>query len=104
MSGGHWDYENDDLRTCLFGYDSETFSAKKHNIVDDIKISALIFDVFKLLHDYDWYASGDTCEDTWNEQKKAFKDKWFSSESNINEMLIDGYLTEIKEDMLKIIQ
>lgn len=101
MSGGHWNYENDDLRAYLFGYSSDTFNAKKHNIVDDVKLSALIFDVFDLLHNYDWYVSGDNGLETWAEDKKAFKDKWFKNNEKLDEDLIDNYLSEVKKDLMK---
>lgn len=103
MSGGHWNYENDRLRDELFGYYSSDyqFNPKRHNIVEDVKISALIFDVFDLLHDYDWYISGDTCEDTWLEKKEAFKKKWFKSNPKLDEELIDTYLAEVKQDIVK---
>lgn len=102
MSGGHWNYQNDRLKTELFGYwNDDKFNPKYHNIVEDIKLSALIFDVFELLHDYDWYASGDYCEETWIESKKKFKDKWFKSNPGLDEELIDSYLAVVKEDIMK---
>lgn len=45
----------------------------------DPELIALIKDVANLMHDREWNLSGDTCDETWEESKEAFKKKWFRS-------------------------
>ena len=71
MSGGKFEYIDSRCKTEIFGWTDEP-----RNIFEDMEISELIWDVFGLIHDYDWYASGDTCEDTYLKAKELFKKKW----------------------------
>lgn len=50
--------------------------ARKADPLEDKELSELVFDVFCLLHSYDWYNSADTGEDTYRADVKVFKDKW----------------------------
>ena len=76
MSGGHWDYANDTLAGEVLGYDyyfDYGLNSERHNKcfkkavrehpLEDPEISALVFDVFCLLHSYDWAVSADTSMD-----------------------------------------
>lgn len=72
MSGGTFDYIDSRLKSEIFGY-GEHF----HNALGDSEISHLVWDVLDLLHDYDWYKAGDTCEETWQRSMRDFKKKWF---------------------------
>lgn len=76
MSGGRFEYKDSSLKDEIFGY---FFENPEHipNIFEDEEISELIWDVFDLIHDYDWYASGDTDESDWIKSKTNFKNKWF---------------------------
>lgn len=89
MSGGTWNYANDTLAGDIFGWgiaidyglnrEEHKISAMRARIADpleDKELSELVFDVFCLLHSYDWYSSADTGEDTYRADVKAFKDKW----------------------------
>ena len=59
MSGGRFDYLDLSLKNEIFGW-----SEKCYNVLEDVELSELVWDVLDLLHDYDWYISGDTEEDT----------------------------------------
>lgn len=96
MSGGKWNYCNDMAREEIFGW-----SNKPANVFEDREISLLIWDVFQLMHEYDWYASGDTCEETWLKAKRAFKKKWFGKRSKIQREIIDTAMKELKDDLYK---
>ena len=96
MSGGRFDYQDSRLKSEIFGW-SDTFS----NVFEDREISALVWDVLDLIHDYDWYASGDTCEETWLAKKAAFKKKWFSSRTVRVRQIVDEALRETKEELYK---
>lgn len=91
MSGGFWDYRDSSLAHDIFGWrcyidyglkDKEMLAVSRQNVrrdnpFEDKEISELVYDVFCLIHSYDWYHSGDTGEDDYREDVKYFKDKWF---------------------------
>lgn len=90
MSGGRFNYNNDHTCNEIFDYmvsadygldDKETKSQSKKaamlNPLEDFEISELVYDVFCVLHSYDWYASGDTGEETYRNDVAYFKKKWF---------------------------
>ena len=72
MSGGLFDYKDSSLKYEVYG-----FADEPGNVFEDVEISRLVWDVLDLVHEFDWYRSGDTSEDTWLEKKAAFKEKWF---------------------------
>lgn len=89
MSGGVWNYANDTLAGDIFGWGLDidyglnreehkisAMQARKADPLEDKELSELVFDVFCLLHSYDWYTSADTGEATYRADVKAFKDKW----------------------------
>lgn len=97
MSGGIWNYKDADLK-------NELFDDEPTDVVQDMEISILLFDMLTLLHSYDWYVSGDTGENTWLEAKRKFKDKWFKGDrSERLKQIIDDRLTIVKEELEKII-
>lgn len=101
MSGGHFSYTNDQACREIYGwtlspdYGDRGFSQSKlARIVDpfdDLIISELIFDVFCLIHSYDWYASADTGEETYRADVRRFKEKWLKQlpEERIREIIDD---------------
>ncbi len=64
MSGGSMDY------LC---YKVEDAAEQ----IPDIELAALCKDFGKLLHDIEWYTSGDTSVKDYTEAVNAFKTKWF---------------------------
>lgn len=94
MSGGHWNYTNDSLKSEIFGW-----SNKPWNALEDREISELVWDVLELLHDYDWYASGDTCKQTYLEAKTAFKKKWFSNRGVRIKRTVDNAIDELRQEL-----
>lgn len=101
MSGGHFDYKNDYLCHDIFGWEvyadygdhgfKQSKFARRIDPLDDIIMSELVFDVFCLLHSYDWWKSGDTCEDTYRADVQRFKNKWLKQlpEERIREIVDD---------------
>lgn len=71
MSGGRFNYIDSRLKDEIFGWTDEP-----HDVFEDMEISNLVWDVCDLIHAYDWYASGDTCEETYLQKKQEFKNKW----------------------------
>jgi hypothetical protein len=101
MSGGHFNYTNDTLCREIYNwmvspnYGDRGFNqsklARQVDPFEDIIISELIFDVFCLMHSYDWYASADTGEETYRKDVQKFKDKWLKQmpEERIKEIIED---------------
>lgn len=69
----------------------------------DPEISALVYDVFCLLHSYDWAESGDTYMDAYQKDVEIFKSQWFKKarKDRIKEM-IDISTEKLKEDLYKV--
>lgn len=98
MSGGRFMYYDERAKNEIFGYDYETPS----NVFEDWEISELVWDVFNLIHDFDWYASGDTCEETYLKAKEKFKKKWFkSSRKDRVKRIVDITLNDAKTELYK---
>lgn len=107
MSGGRFNYCNDTLCRDIFGwtvspdYGDDGFRqsnlARRLDPLDDIIMSELVFDVFCILHSYDWYRSGDTGEDTYRDDVRRFKDKWLKH-------IPDDRVREIIDDELNVVR
>ena len=94
MSGGRFNYQDSMLKTEIFGW-----SDKPTNVFEDREISALVFDVFDLIHDFDWYKSGDTSEEFWQKKKSIFKKKWFGSRSARLKSIINESIEELRKEL-----
>lgn len=105
MSGGKFDYMDRTAMNEIFGCcDSDNIP----NVFEDKEISELIYDVFNLIHDYDWYASGDTSEKDYLESKRAFKNKWFNGDKEQREIrlksIVDKAIDEVRDELYKTIE
>lgn len=96
MSGGRFEYADSLLKNEIFGW-----SDTPHNVFEDREISELVWDVLNLIHEYDWYASGDTGEDDYLKAKEAFKKKWFSNRGVRVRRIVDDALKECKDELYK---
>ena len=94
MSGGRFDYVDMRLKDEIFGYMDEPA-----NVFEDREISELVWDVLDLIHEYDWYASGDTCKENYLEAKDAFKKKWFSNRGVRVRRIVDEALKQCKDEL-----
>lgn len=83
MSGGHMNYIYRRIEEC-------------GKYVDDAEIKDLIIDLAELMHDLEWYLSGDYSQCDYEESLSKFKDKWFGE--NRNERLRE-YLTTALDDI-----
>lgn len=96
MSGGLWDYQDSTLKNEIFGYFGDEWS----NVLEDREISELVWDVFDLLHEFDWYRSGDNGKDTYLEAKKAFKKKWLGGNRGLRiRRIVDEAMEETKKEL-----
>lgn len=116
MSGGRWNYMQSTLANEVFdwrlsvdyGDDGRAQSkyARKLNPMGDHDISELVWDVFCLLQSRDWCLSGDTCEETYLKDVKAFKEKWLQRTNadviaSYKDDLMD-YAKELAKELLYI--
>lgn len=115
MSGGRFNYMDRTICTEIFDeyadYDLEGLKdlkdarkrVRRKNVFEDVEISELIFDVFCLIHSYDWYASGDTGEDTYRKDVEYFKKKWFGKTAKQRAEKVAGdAIEEFAEGIKKI--
>lgn len=88
MSGGSMDY------ICFKLMDAADY-------IQDKEVKDLTKDLAELLHDLEWYESGDYGRDAYERQLKRFKEKWFTDSRNerlkkyLNDSL-DGIKSEIE--------
>ena len=95
MSGGHFEYLDSQLKSEIFGWGD-----RPRNVFEDREISELVWDVLTLIHDYDWYKSGDTCKETWLKKKTEFKKKWFGGNRGVRvRRIVDTVLAEAKQEL-----
>ena len=94
MSGGHFEYLDGRLKDEIFGW-----TDKPKNVFEDREISELVFDVLDLIHEFDWYYSGDTSKETYLEAKAEFKKKWFSNRGVRIKRTIDKALGEVRAEL-----
>ena len=116
MSGGCFDYKNDTLCGDIFdwkvdadyglgeskSYHDDIRYVRDKNKLEDKIISELVYDVFCLLHSYDWYVSGDTDENIYRDDIKYFKNKWLKNLKSNKEYiknLIDEELDRTKKGL-----
>ena len=116
MSGGRWDYRNDYACEDIFkefacygiGSDEQkkmARNARKRNPLKDPIISELAFDLFCVLHSCDWFLSGDICEETYEKDVTAFKNKWlkFHTQKRVKEY-IDEVVEDTKQELYKTLE
>lgn len=82
-------------------YKEDVKTARAVNPMQDRELSELMYDVSCLLHSLEWWQSGDISDDTYFEDVKKFKKKWFcrKSKQSIEEYGKDilNYLDDIKK-------
>lgn len=91
MSGGAWDYAS---------YKVVDLSYK----VEDKEISELLKDLGELVHDEEWYESGDYSRTDYLETLGKFKEKWFgnSREERLRNLIVEE-LDRFKNKLLDTI-
>lgn len=114
MSGGRFRYTQRSLGYELFnnayidyGLGSKTYndsvkSVRQQNPLEDKIISEMAYDVLCLIHSYDWYASDDTCEETYRKDVEFFKNKWLKQlKKAYIQNLIDEEVQACKDELYK---
>ena len=91
MSGGSMNY-------VCYRLDEEA------DYMGDRELIELVKDVAKLMHDREWYISGDYGEDTWKESAQAFKEKWFkSSREDRLKRMVEEIFTSARKECMELI-
>ena len=112
MSGGRFGYINDQAAREIFGwyldvdYGEDGFKqatvARKVNPLEDKQLSELCWDLFCILHSYDWYVCSDTCEETYRKDVEYFKKKWLKpTPKELTRREIDNAIEEMREELYK---
>lgn len=94
MSGGRFNFTDAGCKTEIFGWED-----KPMNVFEDREISELVWDVFGLIHDFDWYASGDTDKETYLAQKAAFKKKWLNNKGVRVRHIVDDAIADVRREL-----
>lgn len=97
--GGYFDYQDARLKSEIFGWSDEAWRGR--NVLEDRELSEMLFDMLNLLHDYDWYASGDTGESDYLEAKTAFKNKWLKNPRVRVRHVVDTAVEEMRQELYK---
>ena len=98
MSGGRFNYAYGNLKSEMFGWVDEPY-----DVMEDEEISELVWDVLNLIHDLDYYQSGDTCRETYIEAKKEFRRKWFGNRDEGLVKIVDKKIERLREEVREMI-
>lgn len=91
MSGGAFNY----VSSVLFEYEGH---------MEDPELEDLLKDFCKLLHDLEWYKSGDTSREDYIETVTTFKKKWFiDNRTDRLKTYIDRSVEQLKNDLYKMV-
>lgn len=96
MSGGQFDYIDGRLKSEIFGY-GDTL----RNALEDREISELTWDLLDLLHEFDWYKSGDTGEEDYLKAKVEFKKKWLGNRGVRVKRIVDAAIEDVRKELYK---
>lgn len=94
MSGGYFDYRDCTAMSEIFGYGD-----KPTNVFEDREISELVWDMFNLIHDFDWYKSGDTSKASYLSAKAEFKKKWLNNRGVRVRHIVDEAIDNVREEL-----
>lgn len=98
MSGGRFNYVDSTLKTEMFGW-----TDKPHDVMEDMEMSELVWDILDLIHTFDYYESGDTSRERYIEEKNAFKKKWFGDRQIRLEEIVDQKIEELRTEIVEMI-
>lgn len=87
MSGGSFDYMYAKIRSM---YENE---------FDDDEMEDLFQDFCDILHDLEWWQSGDIGDETYRERVTAFKKKWLSGHNEDT----DARVERLKHNLIEAI-
>lgn len=98
MSGGRFNYADSNLKSEMFGWVDEPY-----NVMEDEEISELVWDLLNLIHEFDYYESGDTLREDYIKAKQEFKKKWFGNRKIRLEKIVDRKIEKMKSEIVEMI-
>lgn len=99
MSGGLWDYRNNDLEYDIFGYVEN--GDHTPNVFEDQEISNMIYEAFDLLRTFDYYKSGDYDKSDYLKAKQKFKEKWLHNTDPLERTrdIIEEEISKLRKEL-----
>ena len=92
MSGGSYNYEYCRVEDEYVG------------AMHDAELDEMMKDLVEVLHDVEWWQSGDICEDDYRKTVKAFKAKWFDSDRGERlKPIIEREINKIRKELMDMI-
>lgn len=93
MSGGRFDYMYSQIQNMYEGS------------LEDYELEELLRDFTHLLHDLEWYRSGDYGADDYKTSVKEFKKKWFAEDNRTERLtqIIEYKTDQLKRELLQMI-
>lgn len=118
MSGGYWNYDNENLSCSVLGvtipkrwaswFEDERKEALLLNRLGDVELTDLLIDVFALLVAHDFWKSCDIGEDGYQKEVQYFKKKWLRSTNADAQERLKGYVDivtgNMKAELMKMIE
>lgn len=83
-----------------FGYVYSMFENEVVGKLCDPEMNDLARDFVKILHDAEWWTSGDSSEETYRATVSAFKKKWFGDTNARRAELIERCCEDLKQELL----
>lgn len=94
MSGGRFNHADSQLKSEIFGGGD-----KPCNVFEDREISELVWDVLDLIHEFDYYKSGDSDRNDYCEAKRKFKAKWLKPDTDRCKRIVDAALNDCRSEL-----
>lgn len=95
MSGGLFDYADETAKNEIFKW-----SDKPTNVFEDMEISELVWDVFDLIHSFDYYRCCDISKETYLKRKDEFKKKWLGkSKGSVARKIVDESIEDLRQKL-----
>lgn len=69
--------------------------------MEDSQLNGMLKDLQKVLHDVEWYTSGDISEESYRETVTKFKKKWFAQSDVDVKTYIEAQFEQKKNELLK---
>ena len=98
MSGGRFNYADGNLKSEMFGWVDEPY-----DVMEDEEISELAWDLLDLIHEFDYYQSGDTLREKYVKAKGDFKKKWFGDREVRLEDILERKIEDLRKEMKEMI-
>lgn len=89
MSGGSFNYMYERIKETYF------------DELQDVEMNDLLNDLCIVLHDLEWWQSGDYSEDKYRKSVEDFKKKWISGQGNDDDARIKRIKTHVLEAVKK---